>query len=121
MSPQSLHSYDDRQKFQTIFTEEIEGELISALPGQSTGEKKLKTDILEVVFMTRSWARIKEFSPDLLRKGLGSVKQLCSLLKTNGGVTDGEDPVTWLRGELYEPMTMFPISWDMREANTSGF
>src|SRR5215475_2530921 len=86
--------------FRQSLPRRLKGELISALPGQSTGEKKLKTDILEVVFMTRSWARIKEFSPDLLKKGLGSVKQLCSLLKTNGGVPEGEDTVTWLRGEL---------------------
>jgi len=78
------YSYEDRRKFQTIFTEEIEGELISALPGQSTGEKKLKTDILEVVFHSRSWARIKEYSPDLLKSGLQSVKYLCAALKSNG-------------------------------------
>ena len=116
------YSYEDRRKFQTIFTEEIEGELISALPGQSTGEKKLKTDILEVVFMTRSWARIKEFSPDLLKKGLGSVKQLCSLLKTNGAVPDGEDAVSWLRDKLLRADdNVFPISWDTLKAKGSWF
>jgi hypothetical protein len=94
------YSYEDRRRAQTIFIEEIEGELVSAFPGQSTGEKKLKTDILEVVFQSRSWAKIKEYSPDLLRSGLRSVKYLCSALKSNGGAPECEDPVSWLRGQL---------------------
>ena len=64
------YSYDDRRKFQTIFTEEIEGELISALPGQSSGEKKLKTDILEVVFMTRSWGEDQGVLARLAEEGV---------------------------------------------------
>lgn len=94
------YSYEDRRRAQTIFTEEIEGELVSAFPGQSTAEKKMKTDILDVVFQSRSWAKIKEYSPDLLKNGLKSVRYLCSALKSNGGVPEGEDSVAWLRGQL---------------------
>jgi hypothetical protein len=32
-----------------------------SLSGQSTGEKKLKTAILDVIFQTRSWAKIKKY------------------------------------------------------------
>ena len=36
------------------------------------------------------------------KSGLRSVKYLCSELKTNGGVPDGEDPVSWLRGKFIQ-------------------
>src|SRR5262249_48943593 len=42
------YSYEDKRRAQTIFTEEIEGDLVSAFPGQSTAEKKMKTDILDL-------------------------------------------------------------------------
>ena len=92
------YSYEDRRKQQAIFTEEIEGELVSSFPGQSTAEKKMKADILQVVFESRSWSKIKEFPPDVLRKGMTSVKQLCQIAK-NSEIPQG-DTVSWLRGEL---------------------
>ena len=71
----------------------------NAFPGQSTAEKKLKTDILEVVFQSRFWARIKEYSPDLLKSGLRvSVRGV----EDYGGVPEGEGPVSWLRGKLIQ-------------------
>jgi len=93
------YSYEDRRKSQTIYCEEIEGELISSFPGQSTAEKKIKTDILDVVFDSRSWAKIKEFPPDKLVSGLKSVKYLCGKLKACPPEND-VDVVSYLRGQL---------------------
>ena len=92
-------SWTERQKAQAVYTEEIEGELVSNFPGQTTVEKKLKADILEVVFDSRSWTNIKGFAPERLQKGLGSIKQLCQIARN---AIDNNEAVSvpWLRGEL---------------------
>lgn len=104
------YSYEDRRRAQQIFSEEIEGEIVSSFPGQSTAEKKMKADILQVVFDSRSWSKIKEFSPDVLRKGLSSIKQLCAIAKNSE--TPGADTVAWLRGELLRQDTAVTDSED---------
>jgi hypothetical protein len=91
-------SQEDRRKFQEIYTEEIEGQIVSAFPGQSAVEKKIKADMLEVVFDSRSWTKIKMFPPEELVKGLQSIKYLCRRIAEN----EDAEAVTlpWLRGEL---------------------
>jgi len=109
MIKDSDRSLEDRRKFQEIYTEEIEGQIVSAFPGQSAAEKKIKADILEVVFDSRSWTKIKMFPPDELQKGLASIKYLCRRIAEN----EDAEAVTlqWLRGELVKqeaPQTAAP-------------
>ena len=91
-------SWTEKKRAQQIYCEEIEGELVSAFPGQSAAEKKMKADILQVVFDSRSWSKIQAFAPDTLSKGVTSVRQLCQIVKNNE-IPEG-DTVAWLRGEL---------------------
>lgn len=44
----------------SIATEEIQGVLTALWPGQDHGSKKIKADILEVLFKTRSWTAIEK-------------------------------------------------------------
>ena len=49
---------DNQYKIKTekeIALEEIQGIMTQLFPGQSAKEKKMKVDILESIFKTRSW------------------------------------------------------------------
>src|SRR5438034_7263344 len=58
--------------------------LTSAYPGTSKEEKKIKADILEVVFESRSWTKICDLPPAKLQTGLVHVKYLLRCIKDNG-------------------------------------
>lgn len=51
--------YDNSRTYRQIELENIEGALVQLFPGQSKEEKKLKVDVLERLFMTRSWKEIE--------------------------------------------------------------
>jgi hypothetical protein len=94
------YSYEDRKKSQKIFSEEIEGELTSAFPGTAKEEKKIKADILDVVFDSRSWTRICDYHPDRLREGLSDVKYLLTKVREADQLPEGNEFIPWLRGVL---------------------
>lgn len=91
-------SWEDKKRLQTVYSEEVEGALISAFPGMSAAEKKMKADILDVVFESRSWTKIKDMHPEKLRLGVEAVKYLCEQVKAAGELP--EHLIPWLRGEL---------------------
>jgi len=91
----------DEKRFQrTILSEEIEGMLVSAFPGQSAAEKKAKTDILQAAFGTRSWTAIEATAPAQLREGKEVLQYLCFVLaKAKEEATEipsGADFLPWL-------------------------
>lgn len=64
-----------REKRQrTVLCEEIEGLLVSAWPGQTKEEKKLKADAIEAAFGTRSWTLIQTYDSARLSAGLETLK-----------------------------------------------
>ena len=54
----------------TILSEEIQGLLVSKIPGQTAKEKKEKADLLYRAFGTRSWTAVENMSSAALRDGL---------------------------------------------------
>jgi len=94
------YSYEDRRRAQKIASEEIEGELTSAYPGTSKEEKKIKADILEVVFESRSWTKICDLPPAKLQTGLVHVKYLLRCIKDNGELPEPDQFMSWLRGRV---------------------
>jgi hypothetical protein len=94
------YSYEDKRKAQKIFSEQIEGELTSAFPGTTKEEKKIKTDVLEVVFNSRSWTQICEYQPERLKAGILDIKYLLGEVKSGEPLPEGVEFVPWLRGKL---------------------
>lgn len=87
---------------QKKYTEEIEGDLVSAFPGQSKEEKKAKVDVLQVALGTRSWAAICELHPDKLKAGRLVVVHLCEeILKNADNLHELMGPgfVDWLEAK----------------------
>lgn len=68
------NGYHRRRQIE-VALEEIQGFLTSAYPGQSAAEKKIKADLLEECFGTRSWTKMQDFDPEMLRKGLANLKE----------------------------------------------
>lgn len=58
-----------------ILSEEIQGEILRAWPGQTAAEKAKKADVLERLFGTRSWTKISEHTKSAeLRAGLEKLR-----------------------------------------------
>jgi hypothetical protein len=62
-------NYAWKKKQCEIMVEEIEGLLTSSYPGQSAAEKKIKVDLIEECFGTRSWKKVEEMMMDDLKIG----------------------------------------------------
>lgn len=71
----------EEKKKRMILLEEVEGELVSAYPGTSAAEKKIKTDLVFETFGTRSWASLAEKDSKSLKQGLESIRIKIGKLK----------------------------------------
>ena len=58
----------------TILSEEIQGLLISHVPGMGAEDKKRKADLLQKHFGTRSWTAVETTHSDKLRLGIATLK-----------------------------------------------
>lgn len=67
-------NYFERKKQVEIFLEEIQGELTSAYPGQSAEEKRVKADLIQEAFGTRSWKALEDYAPEKLKEGLTLIR-----------------------------------------------
>jgi hypothetical protein len=73
-----------------IVSEEIDGELQRAHPGQTAVEKQARRDLLEKVFGTVSWTAISESThSDRLRRGLAELR---AILRPVPSLSDSTDP-----------------------------
>lgn len=70
----SSSSRSREYKEREIYTEEIQAQLLLRWPGQSTFEKKAKTQALIDLFGTGSWIRVGEMQAAILRMGLEKLK-----------------------------------------------
>lgn len=59
-----------------ICLEEIEGQLVKAWPSTGAADKKAKMDVLDQVFMTRSWLAVEQRGLDALKAGLAEIRQI---------------------------------------------
>jgi hypothetical protein len=71
-----MSEYRQEKTDTTILLEEIQGLLVSAHPGQSAREKKVKTDLVQQVFGTRSWTKVELLGREHLRAGLDRLREL---------------------------------------------
>lgn len=70
----------DEDKYQylkdkKIALEEIQGQLVKAWPSQSAVDKKEKMDCLDLIFDTRSWAKVGSFGLKALTEGLDALSE----------------------------------------------
>lgn len=84
-TPGSDSNWTERKKQVEIVLEEIEGEITATVPGQSAEDKRIKADLLQDVFETRSWTAIKEMRLEELRTGLAAVRDWAQVIKTERG------------------------------------
>lgn len=68
-------SWIERKKQVEITLEEIQGEITSAIPGRSAEDTKAKTDLVQLIFSTRSWKAVEDMSLEDLRRGLTDVRE----------------------------------------------
>jgi len=62
------------KNLRTILTEEIQGELVAAIPGQSAEEKKRKAQLIFDAFGTRSWTKVEGLNSGILHEGLRKIR-----------------------------------------------
>lgn len=63
------------RKTRVILCEEIQGEIVHAIPGLSAEEKRMKADLLHTTFGTRSWTAVESMASDRLRVGLSAIRE----------------------------------------------
>lgn len=67
--------YDTKKTERKVALEEIEGILTQLVPGQSKEEKKMKMDLLEKLFNTRSWTSIEKTDLKVLQEKVEMLKE----------------------------------------------
>lgn len=82
-------SWTAEQRNRAIWSEEVQGLLVKAHPGQTAAEKQAKADLLEAIFDTRSWTRIENQSSEVTRSGYLRLKEL---LQSAGKVPADDAP-----------------------------
>ncbi len=78
----SEENFYEQRRQKEVLLEEIQGELLSAFPGQSSEDKKIKTDLVFEAFGTRSWTALAELEIGKLRDGLKAIRQRIKELAT---------------------------------------
>jgi hypothetical protein len=71
--------YDKRRR--VILTEEIQGLLVAAWPGQSAAEKKSKQEAFFRVFETRSWSAVEAMDVPTLKAGFDALPDVIEVMK----------------------------------------
>jgi hypothetical protein len=81
------------QKTRTILCEEAQGLIVSVYPGQSAAEKKLKTDLIEQCFGTRSWTAVESMDSAKLRTAVDALRKYVEAHKAKTTTQEPEDVV----------------------------
>jgi hypothetical protein len=68
--------WPSEQRQRAIWTEEIQGLLVSKYPGQTAAEKQMKSDLIESVFGTRSWTKVETTHSEKLKEGYKVLKEI---------------------------------------------
>lgn len=67
--------YRREKQQREILSEEIQGVLTVAYPGQTQADKQTKAKLLYNAFGTFSWEQVKRFHSDILRSGLRTIRE----------------------------------------------
>lgn len=93
---------DDNRKMQKkILNEEIDSLLLSAFPGQTAKEKKIRVDLLQVAFDTSSETALSVMEPHALKYGKDVLAfllmELTRAVENKEEVPIGPDLIPWLK------------------------
>lgn len=91
----------ERKKRKQEAIEELEAIFTSAFPGQAARDKKIKVDLLQVAFGTRSWTAVQDMRLEALLDGMRTVAHLAEYTLDNmeSAPIQGNELVTWLQKE----------------------
>jgi hypothetical protein len=82
-------TYYAERREKTKVLEEIQGEIVTAWPGQTKEERRAKVAVLDHAFLTKSWTTVEGKSVQVLRTGLARVREYIANQNqpttTNGG------------------------------------
>ena len=67
--------WNAEKKSREILCEEIQGEIVAAIPGMSAAEKSQKAQLIFEVFGTRSWTKVEGMHSEKLREGLETIRK----------------------------------------------
>lgn len=82
------NDWPSEQRQRGIWTEEIQGILVSRYPGQTATEKKAKCDLMERFFGTRSWTKIESTQSDKLKEGFFEMKEFIESISLNKEINE---------------------------------
>ena len=71
------------RKKRAIFSEEIQGVLLAAFPGQSAPEKRAKQEAVHRVFGTYSWTAVESMRSDQLKAGLADLPHIVEKIRAD--------------------------------------
>ena len=77
----SEQNFYEQKRQKEILVEELQGEFVSAYPGQSAEDKKTKADLCFQILGTRSWTAVGEMPIGQLKEGLDKLRQVVKLNK----------------------------------------
>lgn len=106
-------AWQRERRQRAILSEEIQGELVAAIPGQSAEEKKRKAELLYTVFATRSWTAIENMPSEKLRDGLEQIRAILRPESPAGEAT-GNAPTKSADGNSLVPAGDLPTVDDWR-------
>lgn len=69
-------NWSAEQRNRAIWSEEIQGLLVKAHPGQTAIEKQAKSDLLHAIFNTRSWTKVENTPSASLKAGYIALKDM---------------------------------------------
>lgn len=84
----------EQKKQVEILKEEVEGLLTSYFPGRSTEEIKIKTDILQEAYGTRSWKALDDMTVEQMKKGLEVIRTKSEAMKTKPATESANNGAT---------------------------
>ena len=76
--------WPSEQRQRAIWSEEIQGLLLSKYPGQTSSEKQMKSDLVETVFGTRSWTKVESTHSEKLKAGYMQLKKMFETVERPG-------------------------------------
>ncbi len=74
--------WERERKTRTILCEEAQGLIVSIYPGQTAKEKKLKVDLIEQCFGTRSWTAVESMESTKLRTAVDALRKFVENLSS---------------------------------------
>jgi hypothetical protein len=84
------NDWPSEQRQRAIWSEEIQGIMMSKYPGQTSVEKHAKADLIEKFFGTRSWTKIESTPSEKLKEGFYKMKEFIDSLVSSKETNESE-------------------------------